>query len=480
MHRSSLALALVLVLALSSVVIVSSFEPDSATAQSSTQAQAPSQIDENAPGLAPAIARWAGAPRGHFSVIAPNESELTLTAIVADPDSAQAIDYEILVDGEIMAEGRSEQPDGFGDTVEVTETLEVRPGVHEVCLRIADRLNPGRTVNCRQAATTPPNRGDASVEAAANGVVVSPSNVVVPVISGTTNDWVVGTPCGNNVPLEDGTFIERARIVIDPGHGGSEPGAVSGDIQEKNLNLVVSEVVIEKFEALGIATQITRPGDYRLPIGTRADIAAALAPDAFISIHHNGGSTRRSAEPGTEIFYSIVRPESQRLAAILHEEMFAAASQFEADWVSTVNQGASTRLNDRGTDLFGIHRLTPGIDSIITEFGYLSNPSEAAVFVTPEAIEAQAQSIVDGVLRWWFTEDPGTSLGRVFTDPTSGGTGGFDECVDPSLTVGSVGNVGLSNLDPVTPNTEVETPVTARQSLIPQLSIGVDPALGLR
>lgn len=470
MHRSSLGIALLVVLGLLSSVVVSSFGADSVVAQ----------IDEDAPDLAPAIARWVGAPRGHFSLIEPSTDDLSITVLVADPDSAQAIDYEILVDGEIMAEGRSSQPGGFGETVEVTETLDVGPGVYEVCLRIADRLSPGRTVNCRQAATTPPDRGEASVEAAANGIVVSPSGVITPVLSGSTNDWQVATPCGNTASLQSGTFVERARIVIDPGHGGSEPGAVSDLITEKELNLIVSDVVIEKFEALGISAQITRTGDYRLPIGIRADIAEALAPDAFISIHHNGGSTRRSDVPGTEIFYSVVRPESQRLAAILYEEMFAAASQFEADWVSTVNQGASTRLNNSGTDLFGIHRLTPEIDSIITEFGYLTNESEAEVFVTPEAIEAQAQSIVDGVLRWWFSDDPGTDLGRVFTDAVIGGTGGFDSCVDPSLTVGSVGTVGLSNLESATPSTEVETPVAAGLSLLPQLSIGADPALNLR
>lgn len=114
--------------------------------------------------------------------------------------------------------------------------------------------------------------------------------------------------------------------------------------------------------------------------------------------------------------------------------MNAAASQFEADWVDTVNQGASTRLRDDGQDLFGIHRFTPDIDSVITEFLYLSNPSEAELMRNPVVIDAQAQSIVDGILRWWFdqADDPATP-GRRFTDPSSSGTGGFDNCVDPPL-----------------------------------------------
>ncbi len=443
---------------------------------------ASAQIDEESPGLAPAIAQWAGAPRGFFTGIEPGVESLTVSAVTADPDSAQAVSYEILVDGAVVGEGRTATPGGFGRTVPIEETVTVPAGVHEVCLRLADRSNPGRTVNCTMATTTPPNRAESNLEATAQGVVVSPSGVVVPVVGGRTNNWRVTTPCGNTQALSSGTFVERARVVIDPGHGGSESGAVSGSLQEKNLNLVISDLVIDKFEELGISAQITRTGDYRLPIQTRADIASALAPDVFISVHHNGGAVRRSSIPGTEIFYSEVRPESQRLAAILYEEMVAAASQFDADWVSTVNQGASVRLNDSGLDLFGIHRFSPEIDSVITEFMYLSNPSEAALLRRADVQEAQAQSIVDGVLRWWFTEDAGTSLGRRFTDASSSGTGGFDNCVEPSLTSGSVGNFGLSLPDTGAAN-QVNAPggseagEAASRLLLPQLSLGVDPAL---
>ncbi len=470
-HRHTLPLTVVVILALIA----------SLSAEAVAQSAPIAQIEDDAPDLAPAIARWAGAPRGHFTNVQPGVSSLQLTAIAADPDSAQAIDFEILVDGTVVDSGRSARPSTFGQTVEVTSSVDVSPGVHQVCLRLADRANPGRTVNCRQVATTPPNRADSSLANSAEGVVVSPSGVVVPVVGGTANDWRVTTPCGNTASLRSGTFIDRARVVIDPGHGGSESGAVSGGLQEKNLNLDVSELVIDKFEALGISAQITRTGDYRVPIQTRADIASALAPDVFISVHHNGGALRRSSVPGTEIFYSEARPDSQRLAAILYEELHTSAAQYDADWVSTVNQGASVRLNERGTDLFGIHRLSPGVDSVITEYMYLSNPSEARLLGRADVLESQAQAIVDGVLRWWFTEDSGTSLGRRFTDPSSSGTGGFDNCDDPSLTGASVGSVGLNNLDQDTDPGEISSGSTSTgsRSLLPQLSLGTDPALAL-
>ncbi len=436
-----------------------------------------SQIEENAPGLSGGIGPWSGAPRGHFTNVEPRSLGFTLTAILADPDSAQGVDYEILIDGVVEDSGSSTNRARAGAAATITANIDVEPGVHRVCLRLADRANAGRTVDCTDAVTTPPNRASSALVNNANGVVVSPSGVVVPVVSGTSNNWQVTTPCGNTTNLRSGTYIPTSQIVIDPGHGGIETGAVgSGGLIEKDLNLVVSELVIDKFEDLGISATITRSGDYRVPIGTRAEIATSLAADVFISIHHNGGAVRRSSVPGTEVFYSEVRPESQRLAAILYEEMNAAAAQFSANWVSTVNQGASVRLRDEGDDLYGIHRFSPQIDSVITEFMYLSNPSEAALLQRADVLEAQAQSIVDGVLRWWFEDDQGTSLGRRFTDSSSSGTGGFDNCTDPSLTSGTVGTFGLNNLSVAeTDQTSIEGNLST--GLLPTLGLGVDPAL---
>lgn len=442
----------------------------------STTSPAGAQIGEEAPDLAPGVAAWAGAPRGTISQLTSGTSSLTVSATVRDPDSAQGIQYEILLDGQVASSGTTNGARSIGGSVAFDTTLTVTPGVHRVCLRLADRTHEGRTTDCQGIVTSPPSSN--SLLNTAQGVVVSPSGVVVPVTGGSTNNWQVTTPCGVSTTLRSGTFIDRAQVVIDPGHGGSETGAANRGLVEKHLNLEVTALVIDKFEELGITAMTTRSGDYRVPIRSRADIANALAADVFISIHHNGGAVRRSSTPGTEIYYSEARPESQRLAAIMFEEMTAAASQFSANWVSTVNQGASLRLRPEGDDLYGVHRFSPQIDSVLTEFLYLSNDSEAALLARPEVLEAQAQAIVDGVLRWWFEDDTGTSLGRRFTLGSTGTTGGFDRCVDPSLTSGTAGTVGLNSLSvsDVDPGQQLTVAGPARQ-LVPRLSLGVDPAL---
>ncbi len=422
-------------------------------------APATAQETPGDPGLAPAVGRWAGASRGLITDVVPGTEQITVSGIIRDPDSAQSTAYEILVNGLTVASGATPRPSGFGQAADFEETLRLAPGVHRICLRLDDRQLGRRTVNCRNAATAPPLQVGQGTR-----------------IGSTDGAWRVLTPCGAETTISNATIVDRARVVIDPGHGGSESGAVGGGLLEKNVNLVVSNRVVDKFEQLGITAVLTRTADYRVPIQTRADIATALAPDVFLSLHHNGGALRPSSVPGTEIFYAEGKPESQRLAAVLYEELNAAASQFSANWVSTVNQGASLRLREDGADLYGIHRFSPEIESVITEFLYLSNPSEAALMQRDDVIEAEAQAIVDGILRWWFTSDDGTEVGRVFVDSSSSGTGGFDGCQDPALTFGGTG-LQLARADVLAAASgQIPSPPPAR-SLLPALQLAEDPQI---
>jgi hypothetical protein len=133
------------------------------------------------------------------------------------------------------------------------------------------------------------------------------------------------------------------------------------------------------------------------------------------------------------VFYDAGNPEARRAGGILYEDLSAAMSAFSADWVGTVFAGATARLNANGEDLYGLHRYTPGIPSVITEAGYLTNASEAALFARQDVLEAQAHGIADGIVRWLTTNDPGSGFVPEFVDGSSSGTGGIDNCTDPQL-----------------------------------------------
>lgn len=87
-------------------------------------------------------------------------------------------------------------------------------------------------------------------------------------------------------------------VVIDPGHGGSDPGAVGNNLQEKNYNLLISEYMYNRFKELDIPVAITRSSDVTLNPTERTDAII----DAFgnnpnvvvISNHLNAGGGRFS------------------------------------------------------------------------------------------------------------------------------------------------------------------------------------------
>ena len=266
------------------------------------------------------------------------------------------------------------------------------------------------------------------------GVLISPNGVVMPVVGRSSGGWRAMTPCGAEVTIDSGERVLTADFVLDPGHGGSETGSAGANgAIEKVLNLRIAEIVRWYLEEAGYSVQLTRTTDIRLPLQSRADIANALEPKAFVSIHHNGGATATRSTPGTEVFVDGGNPDAKRLGGILFEEMTSRLSQFDADWVGTIHNGVSTRLNEEGADLYGIHRFTPDIPSVITEFGYLSNPSEAELYADNEVQWAHGRAIADGLMRWVRTSDSGSGFLPDFVDGSSSGTGGFDGCDDPRL-----------------------------------------------
>ena len=301
--------------------------------------------------------------------------------------------------------------------------------------QVVDVAPTTTTTSTSTTTTAAPTTTTTAAPVGDGGVIVSSTGVVLPVLgAGANGGHRALTPCGNEVTLESGERIGTVDFVLDPGHGGSEPGAVGpGGATEKALNLRIAEITEWYLDQAGYSVLLTRTTDVRLPLRSRAEIANAVQPLAFVSIHHNGGATRRQDTPGTEMFVDGGNPEARRLGGIMFEEVFEAFSQYEADWVGGWRHGVGTRFNSGGEDLYGIHRFTPGIPSVITEAGYLSNASEEALFIDNDVQWAHGKAIADAMIRWHTTGDAGSGYLDDFVDDSTSGTGGFDGCVDPAL-----------------------------------------------
>ncbi|MFQ5557286.1 MAG: N-acetylmuramoyl-L-alanine amidase [Acidimicrobiales bacterium] len=266
-------------------------------------------------------------------------------------------------------------------------------------------------------------------------VVITPTGVVVGVIGTTDRGWSVRTPCGVEVELTEGTPLSAAHVVLDPGHGGSETGAVGpNDIRESDLNLTVARLVADELESMGVAVVLTRTTDVRITLASRALVATALDAPAFVSIHHNADPAGRSDWPGSEAWYQIADGESRRLAGLVYEEVLAALEVFDVDWVSDTDAGAKYRLNQRGTDYYGILRNAAGVPSVLAELAFISNPAEAELLATGEMRSAEAGAVARGILRFLTSADPGSGFVEPYERVEPAGPGGGAEgCEDPPL-----------------------------------------------
>lgn len=259
----------------------------------------------------------------------------------------------------------------------------------------------------------------------------------MPIIASSTTSHTVLTPCQATVAVTGGSTDDRVHVVLDPGHGGFEPGAVTNDgIAEKDVNLETALRAEELLEELGFDVILTRYTDIRIPLRTRVDVADTLEAELLVSIHHQGTDTNipRSDVPGTEVYYQQTNDESRRFAGLLVEEAREELGKFDIEWFAGVDAGATFRPHaETGLDFYGMIRL-PETPSVLAEMAFLGNEAEVDLLRTGELQEASAQALTQAVVRWFTTDDPGSG----FVEPSfglrsSGGGGGLDGCVDPDI-----------------------------------------------
>lgn len=99
-------------------------------------------------------------------------------------------------------------------------------------------------------------------------------------------------------------------VVVDPGHGGHDPGAVYQSYREKDINLDVAKLIADKL----IGSIVTREGDIYVPVSRRAEIANKADVDLFVSIHTNSSENPPSTG-GPEVLYYADSPRGKELAS---------------------------------------------------------------------------------------------------------------------------------------------------------------------
>jgi N-acetylmuramoyl-L-alanine amidase len=171
------------------------------------------------------------------------------------------------------------------------------------------------------------------------------------------------------------------RVVIDPGHGGKDPGATSVlGFYEKSINLSVANELAELLRWAGLAVKMTRSSDVFLPLDARAEIANRWGADLFVSLHADSCGTP-SVQGFTVYVCRSASPQSQSAARAVEKALGG--------------QGLKNR-GVRGADYRVLVKNT--CPAILVELGYLSNREEAARLADPEFRNQMARWLAQGIL----------------------------------------------------------------------------------
>jgi len=195
------------------------------------------------------------------------------------------------------------------------------------------------------------------------------------------------------------------RIVIDPGHGGKDPGGENPALKldEKTNTLDVSLRLAQILQKQGYAVTLTRRDDHFVELKDRTAIANAAHGDLFVCIHFNiaadptvsgietwvmtppgePSSTRSDLEAGDK----VVDPENKF-------DLWNAVEGFSAEWALTKKVGAANRGLKRARYNVLTDLQMPGM---LIECGFLTNPTEGRKIATAAYRQQLAQGIADGV-----------------------------------------------------------------------------------
>ena len=232
--------------------------------------------------------------------------------------------------------------------------------------------------------------------------------------------------------------LKVGRIVIDPGHGGGDTGTIGpSGLKEKDLVLSLSKrlkILLE--ERLGTDVVLTRDTDKFVPLEQRTAIANQLGADLFISVHANSSKIRRVS--GVETFYlnltsnaeerevaSRENASSQRnireLEDLLRQIALGDYNEESNDLAQIVQQSLYSEvkthhpiLRNRGVKkapfIVLINLNMPGI---LTEVGFISNPSEEKYFTGKQGQDQVAEALYKGIEKYF------QSLGTVPSQSTA-------------------------------------------------------------
>jgi N-acetylmuramoyl-L-alanine amidase len=211
------------------------------------------------------------------------------------------------------------------------------------------------------------------------------------------------------------------RVVLDAGHGGSDPGATAKELFEKEITLDIGRRLQERLERDGFEVVVTRDGDRTIALKERARVANESRSDIFVSIHVNA-LVKHTESRGVETYYlgATDDPKLTQLAAAenrvsgysiadmrrLLDGIYADARRDESQELARAVQKelfTNLRSHDRGLENWGVKRapfivlVATDMPAVLAEVGCISNEREAAMFRRAEYRQSVADALFAGI-----------------------------------------------------------------------------------
>lgn len=242
---------------------------------------------------------------------------------------------------------------------------------------------------------------------------------------------VLGLCCHVPFALADSQTTPPLRVVLDPGHGGSNLGAPCGrepDCHEKELTLPIALMAETRLRTAGVEVYMTRRQDHDVGISDRVQFANQLSADVLVSIHLN--STERPGPSGYMTFILAEKGLSQAEARLIRFESLAPVSlesrsgqryrssdlddilfdltvahgQRESAFLARdiqVALGKASPYPNKGIRQAPFHILMgAAMPAVVCELGFLNHPKEGKFLRSLEGQKRLADAIAKGILAY--------------------------------------------------------------------------------
>jgi N-acetylmuramoyl-L-alanine amidase len=174
----------------------------------------------------------------------------------------------------------------------------------------------------------------------------------------------------------------RVVVMIDPGHGGKDPGAIGiGGLREKDVILPISQRVAQVLQQNGVQVVMTRNSDYFVSLPGRVQMAERAKADLFVSIHANAVGGGRTNVNGLETYYY---DSGLGLARAVH---------------NSIRQSVNIRDRKVRRARFFVLRKS-SMPSILVETGFLTGGEDSAKLRSPAFQNQMGDAIARGILQY--------------------------------------------------------------------------------